>query len=1238
MTSTAELSSPASAGAALTRGLHDPDYTLDHKYSRERGRIYLSGVQALVRLPLMQRLRDAAAGLDTAGFVSGYRGSPLGGFDLELWRAKKHLEAAGVKFTPGLNEDLGATMVWGTQQTGLFPGARHDGVFGMWYGKGPGVDRCGDVFKHANAAGTAKHGGVLALAADDHACRSSTLPHGSEHEFVSAMMPVLNPAGVQDILDLGLVGWAMSRFTGRWVGFKTIAETVESSASVDVDPHALRIVLPGDDDFQIPPGGLNIRWPDPPLEQEMRLHQYAVRAAQAFARANRIDRVAIEAPDARLGIVTTGKSYLDVLQALEYLGLDAAACRELGIRVYKVAMTWPLEPQGIRAFAAGLQDIVVVEEKHAFIESQMKELFYNFDGRRPTIVGKYDEAGEWILPSTGELTPARIARVIARRLQKFHDNDHIRQQLAFLASKEAELALPRADFPRVPHYCSGCPHNTSTQVPEGSRALAGIGCHYMVTWMDRATDTFTHMGGEGVTWAGQAPFTDTPHVFQNLGDGTYFHSGSLAVRQAVAAGVNITYKILYNDAVAMTGGQPVDGTLTVPQIAHQMRAEGVQEIALLSDDIGKWSDPSIFPAGVTFHDRRELDAVQQRLREVKGVSILIFDQTCATEKRRRRKRGKLPDPARRVVINSLVCEGCGDCGKKSFCVSVLPKETEFGRKREIDQSSCNKDYSCVEGFCPSFVSVHGAPLRKGRKVAAAERLAALPMPAPAGDLSRPWNILITGVGGTGVVTIGALLGMAGHLEGRGATVLDQTGLAQKGGAVTTHVRIAGAPADIHAVRIAAGEADLVLGCDMVVVNDYWALSKIRAGRTRVLLNTYEAMPGTFTTRPDMRFPAAGIVQAVRTALGGEAEAAGRLVQVDATRLATALMGDAIAANLFMLGHAWQQGLVPLSLEALMRAVELNGAAVEMNKTAFAWGRLAAIDPAAVAAAAGVVDNPPTAAESAVHALPLLPPRPSEGHESGLNDALAATAEADELRHLPAHGSQAQVAFLPLDDARLSRSLDEIVARRVAFLTDYQDARYARRYAGLVARVRETEQARTPGSTDLAEAVARYAFKLMAYKDEYEVARLYADPAFMEKIKSQFEGDYKLHFHLAPPLFSRRDPVTGELRKSEYGSWVFSAFKVLAKLRGLRGSALDIFGYTRERRTERALIGEYEATIAEILDRLSADNHALAVKIASIPEDIRGFGHVKDRHLEAARTRQAELLAALRSPEQVRPAA
>ncbi len=1225
MTSTAELSSPASANTTLTHSVLDRDYTLEDKFTRTEGRIYLSGVQALVRLPLMQRLRDQAAGLNTAGFISGYRGSPLGGFDLELWRARKHLEAAKVKFTPGLNEDLGATMVWGTQQANLFPGAQVDGVYSMWYGKGPGVDRCGDVFKHGNAAGTSRLGGVLALAADDHACRSSTLPHGSEGEFTSALMPILNPAGVQDILDMGLLGWAMSRYTGRWIGFKTIAETVESSVSVDVNPFALQIVTP--DDFDLPAGGLNIRWPDPPLDQEMRLHRYAVKAAQAFARANRIDRTVIDAANARLGIVTTGKSYLDVLQALDYLGLDARACLDLGIRVYKVGMTWPLEPVGIRDFARGLEDILVVEEKHAFLESQMKELFYNFDGQRPSIVGKYDESGEWILPSTNELTPARIARVIAKRLARFHTSEHIQQQLAFLASKEAELALPRANFPRVPHYCSGCPHNTSTVVPEGSRGLAGIGCHYMVTWMDRDTDTFTQMGGEGVTWCGQAPFTETRHVFQNLGDGTYFHSGSLAIRQSVAAGVNITYKILYNDAVAMTGGQPVDGTLSVPQIAHQVRSEGVETIVLLSDDIEKWSDPSIFPSGVEFFDRKELDAVQKRLREVPGVSVLVFDQVCATEKRRRRKRGKVLDPAKRVLVNTLVCEGCGDCGQKSFCVSVLPKETEFGRKREIDQSNCNKDYSCVNGFCPSFVTVHGGSPRKGKKINAQDKFATLPAPTFRSDLTQPWNILITGVGGTGVVTIGALLGMAGHLEGKGSTVLDQTGLAQKGGAVTTHIRIAKQPADIHAVRIAAGEADLVLGCDMVVVNDYWALSKIREGRTAVVLNTYEAMPGTFTKRPDMQFPAADIIQAVSTALAGQ-----QPLQVDATQLATALMGDAIAANLFMLGYAWQQGLVPLSFDSIMRAVELNGAAIEMNKTAFAWGRLAVVEPDAVFEAAGIVRNAPTAAETTAHALPLLAPRPSEGHESGLNDALDATRREDELRHVPASAG-GEVAFLPLDDLRLSRSLDEVIARRVAFLTDYQNAGYAKRYSDFVSNVRAVEAAKVPGSTDLTEAVARYGFKLMAYKDEYEVARLYTSGEFKRRLEQQFEGDYTLKFHLAPPLLAKKDSE-GRLVKGEYGAWVFTAFKLVAKFRFLRGTALDVFGHTAERKGERQLITDYERTIGGLLDSLDAGNVGLAAEIAAIPEHIRGYGHVKEAHLHTAKAREAELLKEWSNPLRV----
>ncbi|MFK3846370.1 indolepyruvate ferredoxin oxidoreductase family protein, partial [Stenotrophomonas sp. NPDC078853] len=882
----------------------------------------------------------------------------------------------------------------------------------------------------------------------------------------------------------------------------------------------------------------------------------------------------------------------------------------------------------IARFAQGLEDIIVVEEKRAFIERQMKEQFFNWPaswGPRPSIVGKYDEEGEWILPSTGELTPATIAGVIGRRIQKFFNNDSIEQRLQWMQEKEAELALPRANFPRVPHYCSGCPHNTSTTVPEGSRALGGIGCHYMVTWMDRSTDTFTHMGGEGVTWAGQAAFTDTPHVFQNLGDGTYFHSGSLAIRQSVAAGVNITYKILYNDAVAMTGGQPVDGPLSVPDIARQMRAEGIQTIVVLSDTIEKWTrQRDQFPDGVAFHDRSALDAVQKQLREVKGVSILIYEQTCATEKRRRRKRGKLEDPAKRVVINSLVCEGCGDCGKKSFCVSVLPKETEFGRKRDIDQSNCNKDYSCTTGFCPSFVTVHGGKPRKGSKRDASTLLDNLPAPPVRTALEQPWNILITGVGGTGVVTIGALLGMAGHLEGKGASVLDQTGLAQKGGAVTTHIRIARTPADIHAVRIAAGEADLVLGCDMVVVNDYWALSKVRAGRTQVVLNTYEAMPGSFTTRPDMQFPAADIVAGIRVALGGESP-----LLLDATQLATALLGDAIAANLFILGYAWQQGLVPLSFDALMRAIELNGAAVAMNQQAFAWGRLAAVDPHAVQQAAGLVRNGHTSAETTPGPLHALPPGEWESTEWGATTAPRNSNDERELRGLPGHAGD-DVAFLPLDDERLSRSLDEMITRRAAFLVDYQDEAYADRYRSLVDRVRKGEQDTLGGSTALTETVARYLFKLMAYKDEYEVARLYTSGDFQRRLQQQFEGDYQLRFHLAPPLFAKKD-AQGRLIKKEYGPWMLKAFGVLAKLKFLRGGRLDPFGRTAERVGERRLITDYEATVQLLLDGLDDHRLALAVEIASIPEHIRGYGHVKEAHLEKAKAREATLLAQWNNP-------
>ena len=1115
----------------------------------------------------MQRQRDLLAGLNTAGFISGYRGSPLGGVDKESWRAQKFLEDNHIVFKPGVNEDLAATAIWGTQQLNLFEGAKYDGVFAMWYGKGPGVDRSGDVFKHGNYSGTSKHGGVLVVAGDDPVCKSSTLPSQTEYAFMDAQIPVLNPSNVQEILDFGLIGWALSRYSGCWVALKTIPETVDASASVFVDPDRVPIVLP--EDFEMPPDGLHVRFPDPPLDQEERLQRYKLYAALAFARANGLDKMVIDSPDARFGIATTGKSYPDVMQALDDLGIDRAHAAEIGLRVYKVAMPWPLEREGIRRFAEGLDEVLVVEEKRGVIENQLKEQLYNWrPDVRPRVVGKFDEIGEWILPSAGELTPARVARAIANRIDRFYTSPRIKERLAFLEQKERALEGPRPGIIRIPYFCSGCPHNTSTRVPEGSRALAGIGCHYMAQWMDRETATFSHMGGEGVAWIGQSPFTETDHVFVNLGDGTYYHSGLLAIRAAVAADVNITYKVLFNDAVAMTGGQPMDGPLTVPMITHQVAAEGVKRVAVVGDEPDKYPVGSDFAPGTTFHHRDDLDRLQRDLREWPGVSALIYDQTCAAEKRRRRKRGLMADPPRRVFINSAVCEGCGDCGMASNCVSVIPLETEFGRKRAIDQSACNKDFSCIKGFCPSFVTVHGGALRKRAGLGSDAPFPVLPEPEIP-QVGDSYGIVVTGIGGTGVVTIGALLGMAGHLEGRGVSVLDMTGLAQKNGAVVSHLRFAERPEDIHAARIAAGGADLLLGCDIVTAGSIESLAKLRAGHSRAVINTQETMTAEFTRRPDMEFPERELIEAIANATGDDATAF-----VDAGSLATAILGDSIATNLFMVGYAWQKGLVPLGQAAIERAIDLNGVAVDFNKQAFLWGRRAAHDLAAVRRTA-------------------MPERQA-----------GETAPA---------------------------SLDDTIARRVGELTAYQDAAYAKRYSALVERVRDAEAKSASGLSGLAETVARSYFKLLAYKDEYEVARLHSDGSFMKQVHDRFEGDFKLTFHLAPPLVASRDAESGELQKRVYGSWMMGVFKVLARLKGLRGTPFDVFGYTAERRMERRLIGEYEATVEELLGGLGPDTHGLAVEIAALPETMRGFGHVKERNVAAAKTREAELLEAFRNP-------
>lgn len=1161
--------------------------SLDDKYTLAKGRVFLTGTQALIRLLLLQRERDQRAGLNTAGFVSGYRGSPLGGLDQALWRAQKHLDTHHVKFQPGVNEDLAATAIWGSQQVGLFPGAKYDGVYGMWYGKGPGVDRCGDVFKHANSAGTSKHGGVLVLAGDDHAAKSSTLAHQSEHILKACCIPVLNPASVQDYLDFGLHGYAMSRYAGLWIGFKCVTDVVESGASVIVDPERVQVKLPAD--FALPEGGLNIRWPDGFLEQEMRLLDWKVYAALAYVRANGLDRIVWDSPagypPARLGIITTGKSFGDTMQALADLGIDEKVARDIGLRVYKVAMTWPLEPQGARRFAQGLEEILVVEEKRQVIEYQIKEELYTWEeGKRaPRVVGKFDDNGEWsraegqpagtwLLPAHYEHNTAIVARAIAQRLSRLNMaaslGSQFKERLAFLDFKEKALARPRVTAIRQPYFCSGCPHNTSTRVPEGSRATAGIGCHFMAVWMDRNTATFTHMGAEGAPWIGQAPFTDEKHIFANLGDGTYYHSGLMAIRAAVAAKVTMTYKILYNDAVAMTGGQHHDGPLDPAIISRQIAAEGVKPIVIVTDEPEKYPAGTDWAPGVTIRHRDALDAVQRELREQPGVSALIYDQTCASEKRRRRKRNAYPDPAKRAVINEMVCEGCGDCSAKSNCLSVEPLETEYGRKRTINQSSCNKDYSCVKGFCPSFVTVEGGQLRKGKSSAVATQ-ENFPLPDPQQPaLDNPFGILVTGIGGTGVITIGQILGMAAHLEGKGVSVLDMSGLAQKYGAVMSHVKIAARAADVHVARLGTGDARLVIGCDLVVSASNDALDKMNAQTTRALVNATTSPTAEFVRNPNWQLPGSNMQQDILAASGGNA------AFVPAAELATALMGDSIATNMFMLGYAWQKGWLPLGREAIERAIELNGVAVDFNRKSFVWGRRAAVD-------------------------------------------------LERVRRI---AMPAEV--IPIEQ-HLSRNLEELIERRAQFLTSYQDAAYAEKYRRLVERAKTVEKDRT-GSTKLAEAIARYYAKLLAYKDEYEVARLYTDGAFREKIEGMFEGDYKLVFHLAPPLLAKPDPLTGEPAKMRFGGWVMGLFSILARLKRLRGTPFDIFGRTGERRMERALIGEYERTVEALLAGLTRDNHALALEVASLPETIRGYGHIKAKSVEAARRKRDELLARYRA--------
>ncbi|MDP5327141.1 MAG: indolepyruvate ferredoxin oxidoreductase family protein [Paracoccaceae bacterium] len=1143
---------------------------LAQKFDLSVGQVYLTGTQALVRMCLMQAARDRMQGLQTAGYVTGYRGSPLGALDQQFQAAAGVLQAADVRFHPALNEDLAATAIWGTQQVAMRGEGTHAGVFGLWYGKGPGVDRSGDVLRHGNLAGSAAQGGVLALLGDDHTCESSTTCHQSEYALVDAMMPVLNPANLAELVTFGLHGWALSRYSGLWVGLKCVKDTVESSGSVDL-PLALAQHLPVLPDLlDMPAGGLNIRPKDDRHDQERRLHRFKLDAARAYARANGLDRVIWpqgRGGPARIGIVSTGKSHMDVLQALHDLGMDQAAAKRFGLSLYKVGMVWPLEPDGLRDFADGLDLLIVVEEKRGLIEGQLREILYGTKGA-PTVIGKRDETGARLFVEEGALDQNLIAQTIGHAvLQRSGIRDAgLEQALARLSALRTRVATPLG-VARAPYFCAGCPHNSSTVLPQGARGYAGIGCHWMSQFMGRATEGHTHMGGEGANWIGEAPFSTRRHVFQNLGDGTYNHSGLMAIRAAVAAGVNITYKILYNDAVAMTGGQAHEGALHPTQIAAEVLAAGVVRLTVVSDNPKALRGVG-FPNGVTVSDRADLQSVQTKLAEIPGVTVLIYEQTCATEKRRRRKRAKLPDPPARAFINAAVCEGCGDCGVQSNCVAIVPLDTELGRKRQIDQSACNTDLSCLKGFCPSFVTVEGGRLHRPSPVAGGP--GALPEPQAKITLDRPVGILLTGVGGTGVVTIGALLGMAAHLEGKGCGLIDMAGLAQKGGAVTTHIRLAAHPNDISALRIAPGGADLLLGCDGVVSAGATMLSLL-SETAHVVANTHEMMTGAFVRDADFQLPSDSIAQRLRTAVPPN-----QAHLVDATRVALALFGDTIAANPFLLGLAYQLGLIPLSAAAIRQAIVLNNVAVTQNLGAFDWGRAYGHDPVRV-----------------------------RNHAFGTNAEKVATVA----------------------------SLDGVLADRAERLTQYQNAGLAAQYRQQVTQIAACDHR---AGQPLALAFARNLYKLMAYKDEYEVARLYSAPAFRAALATQFEGRLTLRAHLAPPGLSPIDPATGRPKKRSFGPWIWPALRLLAKCRGLRGSWADPFGYSAERRLERALPGAYSTLMGQLCQDLGHARYDLVLELAQLPEQIRGFGPVKEAAIATATKRQSAILAQLNERRPIDP--
>ena len=1149
------------------------DVALDDKYQLSSGQAFMTGIQALVRLPMLQHDRDRAAGIRTAGYITGYRGSPLGALDQQLALALPELKVRDIRFQPAVNEDLAATAVWGTQQVGLNGDGLFDGVFSMWYAKGPGVDRSGDPLRHGNLAGTSVSGGVLVLMGDDHTCESSTTAHQSEYSLINTFIPVLNPAGVQDILDFGLYGWALSRFSGCWVGLKSVHDTIEASASVSIDRDRLVTTVPSD--LVLPQGGLNLRWPDTPQEQEARLHQHKLPALAAFVKANPIDRLVMGDSDAPIGIISTGKSYLDVRRALLELKIDDRQAKKLGIKLYKVGMPWPLEPHALREFASGARELVVVEEKRGLIEDQVRQILYG-SVNAPRIIGKLDENGSVLFPVEGRLDASQIATRIGERLAMVSHDETLGEALASVRMRSEKLNLEKSLMRRIPYFCAGCPHNTSTVVPEGSRALAGIGCHYMAQWMDRETATFTQMGGEGASWIGESPFSSTSHVFQNIGDGTYFHSGLLAIRACVSAGVNITYKILFNDAVAMTGGQSFDGPLDVPRISRQVHAEGVQAIAVVTDDPQKYPPDADWAPGVKVYDRELLARVQRQMREVEGTSVIIFDQTCAAEKRRRRRRGLLESPKERLFINTAVCEGCGDCGAQSNCVALVPVETDLGRKRAIDQSACNMDYSCKKGFCPSFVTVVGGNRRTETKTSPPRTLSDTQLPEPeVVDINGQYSIVLNGVGGTGIVTIGAIVGMAAHIAKLGCSVLDMAGLAQKGGEVTSHIILAQSPEDISATHVADGGADLLLGCDLVTSATTGTRKKL-SNTTLCVVNTHQMMTGEFIQNPDQRFPLDELLEIMR-------QSSGSLHQIPATGLAKSAFGDTMTSNMIILGYAYQAGAVPIPATAIERAIELNGRAVRVNIEAFHLGRQLHVDEAAVLA---ILDDG----------------SPNQSPEDSSPMGLLARRSALLLE---SHGQSN------------ARQLDHWINRFMESGVGSASERYP----------------------ELLKAVIRGGFHVLYDKDEYEVARLYSAPEFKQELAREFDGAYRLKVHLAPPLLSRVDPATSRPKKREFGAWVFKLLKLLSRLRVIRGRWFDPFRNSAERKLAREMRERFARTVDVLCEGPIDDEHLdIAIELAQWPLLVKGYGPVRIAAAERAVKRQGVLTTELLSPREDRQAA